>query len=152
MARMILNATVGTSPQPSYGSGTEPNAALAAQAVSIAAVKTATAAAVTAEVSTTAVANAVAALVADGASPTQAHVTTLNSAWGTLLTAIGTLNTAIGAADTAAAVPSLTAATAAVSPDTVLIVNSATVLTKNKFKQIIGDLVNMVVNGSDLLT
>jgi hypothetical protein len=62
------------------------------------------------------------------------------------------LNTAIGAADTAAAVPSLTAATAAVSPDMVLIVNSTTVLTKNKLKQIIGDLVNMIVNGSDLLT
>lgn len=34
----------------------------------------------------TAVAAAVATLVADGATPTQAHVTALNTAWGTLLT------------------------------------------------------------------
>ncbi len=40
-------------------------------------------------VSTTAVAAAIAVLVADGASPTQAHVTTLNSAWTTLLAGTG---------------------------------------------------------------
>jgi uncharacterized membrane protein len=45
--------------------------------------------------STAAVAAAVAALVADGATPTQAHVTTLNTAWGTLLTAITTYETAV---------------------------------------------------------
>lgn len=39
--------------------------------------------------STVAVAADVATLVADGATPTQAHVTTLNTDWGTLLTAIG---------------------------------------------------------------
>ena len=157
MARMILNATVGTSPQPSYGSGTEPNAALAAQTVLIATVKTATAAAKTQSTTTiaadiVAVTAAVVTLENDDVSPTEAHVAALRSVYNTLVTDLGTLNTAIGAADTAAAVPNLTAATAAVSPDTVLIVNSATVLTKNKLKQIIGDLVDMIVNGSNLLT
>lgn len=52
---------------------------------------------------TTSVAADVATLVADGASPTQAHVTTLNTDWGTLLTAINAYTaasaTAIGGAD-----------------------------------------------------
>lgn len=152
MARMIVNATVGTSPQPSFGSGAEPNVELATQAAYIAATLTAANAAVTAEINTTAVANAVAALVADGAAPTQAHVTTLNLAWGTLLTAIGAQDTAVGAAAAAAAVPSLTAATAAVSPDVVLIVNGATVLTKNKLKQIVNALYGLVADSSNLLT
>lgn len=46
-------------------------------------------------VDTTAVAAAIAVLVADAASPTAAHVTTLNGAWTTLLALI---NTAIAAA------------------------------------------------------
>lgn len=41
---------------------------------------------------TTDVADAIAVLVADGASPTQAHVTTLNNAWTTLLASITALN------------------------------------------------------------
>ena len=45
------------------------------------------------------VAAAVATLVADGASPTQAHVTTLNNAWGLLNTAIGNAATAAAAAN-----------------------------------------------------
>jgi hypothetical protein len=44
---------------------------------------------------TTTVAADVATLVADGASPTQAHVTTLNSDWGTLNTAVAAVSTAI---------------------------------------------------------
>lgn len=47
-------------------------------------------------VSTTAVATDVATLVADGASPTQAHVTTLNTDWGTLLAAINASNAVSG--------------------------------------------------------
>ena len=54
---------------------------------------------VPAVVSTTAVAAAIAVLVADGASPTQAHVTTLNGAWATLLAAINT--SVVGASDIA---------------------------------------------------
>lgn len=48
---------------------------------------------------TTNVAAAVAVLVADGASPTQAHVNTLNTAWGLLATAIAAANTATTAAN-----------------------------------------------------
>lgn len=53
-----------------------------------------TAAATAAGTLTTNVAAAVAVLVADGASPTQAHVNTLNTAWGLLATAIAATNTA----------------------------------------------------------
>lgn len=48
---------------------------------------------------TTNVAAAVAVLVADAASPTQAHVNTLNTAWGLLATAIAAANTAAAAAN-----------------------------------------------------
>lgn len=58
-----------------------------------------TAAGVAAGTLTTNVAAAVAVLVADGASPTQAHVTTLNTAWGLLATAIAAANTAAAAAN-----------------------------------------------------
>ena len=43
---------------------------------------------------------AIATLVADGATPTQAHVTALNSAWGTLKTALDTLSTDVGTLST----------------------------------------------------
>lgn len=46
---------------------------------------------------TTTVAADVATLVADGASPTQAHVTTLNTDWGTFLTAFNTYKAGVGA-------------------------------------------------------
>lgn len=59
----------------------------------------ATAAGVAAGTLTTNVAAAVAVLVADGASPTQAHVNTLNTAWGLLATAIAAANTATAAAN-----------------------------------------------------
>lgn len=52
---------------------------------------------------TTNVAAAVAVLVADGASPTQAHVNTLNTAWGLLATAIATAKTSTAAAKAGAA-------------------------------------------------
>lgn len=45
----------------------------------------------TAVPSTVAVAADVATLVADGATPTQAHVTTLNTDWGTLNTALAAM-------------------------------------------------------------
>jgi len=46
---------------------------------------------------TTTVAANVATLVADGASPTQAHVTTLNTNWGTFLTAYNSYTGGVGA-------------------------------------------------------
>jgi len=53
--------------------------------------------------STTTVAANVATLVADGASPTQAHVTTLNTNWGTFLTAYTAYTGGVGALTTNAA-------------------------------------------------
>lgn len=52
---------------------------------------------------TAAVAAAIAVLVADGASPTQAHVNTANAAWGTLLALINTLKTSATTTKTATA-------------------------------------------------
>ena len=49
-------------------------------------------------VSTTVAAN-IATLVTDGASPTQAHVNTLNTNWGTYLTAINALLAGLAAGD-----------------------------------------------------
>lgn len=46
---------------------------------------------------TTTVAANIATLVADGASPTQAHVTTLNTNWGTFLTAYTAYAGGVGA-------------------------------------------------------
>lgn len=57
----------------------------------------ATTAAIALAPSTTALAAAVAALVADGASPTQGHVNTLNTAYGTFATALTAYNTAVSA-------------------------------------------------------
>lgn len=110
----------------------DPQAEITAQAVLLAAAQAATQAAITAQVATATVAANVATLVADGASPTQAHVTTLNTNWGTLLTAIGALNTAINAADTAADAVSLTAALASVGADVSVLFNPATVINENK--------------------
>jgi len=124
MARMVVNATVGTSPQPSFGSGTEPNAAIAALVTARNTANDAAYAAVTPKTATEA---AIAALEADGALPTQAHVAALRSAWNISSTAISTTSTATNAM-------SLASAAASVASDVVLIVNSATVLTKNKLK------------------
>jgi len=86
-----------------FGKVDPSGAASAASSYSdVTAAKTATAAAVTAAPSTTAVAAAIGVLVADGASPTQAHVTTLNSAWTTLLAAIVAQVALVSTADTAA--------------------------------------------------
>lgn len=74
---------------------------------------------------TTDVAAAIAVLVADGASPTQAHVTTLNNAWTTLLAAITAINGA-----------------AADSADLKIVVNNATVTTTNKFVALMRALLN----------
>lgn len=67
-------------------------------------VKTATALAVTDNTNAayTTVAANIATLVADGATPTQAHVTTLNTNWGTLKALIDTQTTDTTAADTKA--------------------------------------------------
>lgn len=75
-----------------------------------------------------AVAAALATLVADGASPTQAHVTTLGTAWATALTN----STAQG--------------------DAVLLFNPATVLTVSKLKRILDATLQAVKGGLGGLT
>lgn len=66
------------------------------------------------------VAAAVGVLVADGASPTEAHVTTLNTAWGLLATAIAAAKTATAAAKVAAD-----------GPDVIVEIDDAVVTTQN---------------------
>lgn len=77
------------------------------------------------------VAAAVAALVADGASPTQGHVTTLNTAWGLLATAIAN------------------AATGATAANVVLDIDSSVVTTKNGVKAAVRELLR-TVDGSGM--
>lgn len=82
--------------------------------------------------STAAVAADVATLVADGATPTQAHVTTLNTHWGTLLTAIG-------------------AQTAAETGDVYLSIDTAKIVTSNDLKAALDNLLKMA-QASGLVT
>lgn len=77
------------------------------------------------------VAAAVAVLVADGASPTQAHVTTLNVAWGLLATAIAA------------------AATGAAAANVVLDIDNTVVTTRNGVKAAVAELLR-TVEGSGL--
>lgn len=77
------------------------------------------------------VAAAVAVLVADGASPTQAHVTTLNAAWGLLSTAIAA------------------AATGAAAANVVLDIDNSVVTTRNGVKAAVAELLR-TVEGSGL--
>lgn len=65
--------------------------------------------------------------VADGASPTQAHVNTLNTAWGLLATAIAALSTAAVSAD-------LTLVSADDAADLVVDFNTSTVSSLNAVK------------------
>lgn len=129
MVTTILTGTVGTGLMATIGQGAASSATLAtAQADALALTYTAFAA-------------ALAVLVADGASPTQAHVTTANSAWTTLKTAIDLV-----VADVAAI-----SAGPAISADVVLAVNGATVLTKNKLDEIMRAM-RWSIEGSSLLT
>ncbi len=77
------------------------------------------------------VAAAVAVLVADGASPTQGHVDTLNTAWGLLATAIAA------------------AATGATAANVVLDIDTAVVTTKNGVKAAVREILR-TVDGSGL--
>lgn len=74
---------------------------------------------------TTDVAAAVADLVADGATPTEAHVTALAAAWAILLAEIDALN-----------------GSAADSADLKIVVNTANVTTANKFVALMRALLN----------
>lgn len=87
---------------------------------------------------TTNVAAAVAVLVADGASPTQAHVNTLNTAWGLLATAIATAKTSTAAAKVAAA-----------PANAVLDIDTAVLTTKNAVRATLRNIMHQV-DGSGL--
>jgi len=168
MARMIVNATVGTTPQPRYGAAKEPNAAVTA-AQTLATTADTDAGTVVTNLATTltdldAFAAAVIAITGDtyvshqfvfgGATGlTHAQVATTFALLNTAITAHLASQTAAATAkaDTAATLVSVTAALATVSADVSLLVNAATVLTKNKFKQIIDALYRLVADGSDLL-
>lgn len=129
MVAMNLTGTVGTGLMATIGQGAASSATLAtAQTDALALTYAAFAA-------------ALAVLVADGASPTQAHVTTANSAWTTLKTAIDLV-----VADVAAI-----SAGPAQSGDVGLYVNGATVITKNKLDEILRAM-RWAIEGSSLLT
>jgi hypothetical protein len=106
-------------------------------------VHTDTVAAVAAQPSSTAVATDIATLVADGASPTQAHVNALNTAWGTFLTALTAYNTAVGTANTDAATAATAAASAVSalgSADVIILYNTTTVTRGNTFRAALRDI------------
>lgn len=87
---------------------------------------------------TTDVAAAVAVLVADGASPTQAHVNTLNTAWGLLATAIA-----------AAKVSTAAAVVAAAPANVVLDIDASVVTTQNGVRAAMREIMQ-AVRGSGL--
>lgn len=87
---------------------------------------------------TTNVAAAVAVLVADGATPTQAHVNTLNTAWGLLATAIATTKTSTAAAKAGVA-----------TKNVILDIDAAVVTTKNGVRAALRDIMR-TVDGSGL--
>lgn len=87
---------------------------------------------------TTNVGDAVAVLVADGATPTQAHVNTLNTAWGLLATAIAAAKTATAAAKTGVA-----------AKNVILDIDTAVVTTRNGVRAALRELTR-AVDGSGL--
>lgn len=117
MARAAFSATYGTV-APSTGVPREPAAETSAQAVLLAA-------AVAAQPNPAAFEAALATLVADGAVPTQAHVTAANNAYTTLKNAQTAYVAAVNAI-------SLAALTTALGADVTLLVNG-TGSTQNKF-------------------
>lgn len=117
------------------GSAADPTA-------TISSLSTAIAAAVTATPDYTAVAADIATLVADGASPTQAHVTALNTAWGTYKTAADAYNADVAALST-------TASAATVAADVTLVINLATVTNMNQVRAALRRLEELCASRSD---
>jgi hypothetical protein len=90
MANAAVNITIGTS----LADGTYSPSVKGASAPVLTSLTTV-------NTDATTVADNVATLVADGASPTQAHVTTLNTNWGTLVTDLALATTAASTQATA---------------------------------------------------
>jgi hypothetical protein len=143
MARGALSATINTASKdfaPDIKPAAEPNAKLTTLNTDVAAL-------VAAKVDTTTVDAAVAVLVADGASPTQAHVNTLNTAWTTLKANCATLNTAVDTVNT-----DNTPLAATVSADLTLLFNASNISTKNAFLVAIRALTDRLLNGTSWFT
>jgi len=116
MARIAFGCTLGQS----LGGGAFNTSAGARTPALTAATDADTATGTASGALTADVAAAVAALVADGATPTEEHVTTLNTAWGLLATAIA-----------AAKVSTAAAVVAAAPANVVLDIDAAVVTTQN---------------------
>lgn len=130
MARKSFKATLGTNlgdGQYLVDAGSAPDTAddVSTAVTALAAVTTAVATAQGAD--NTAVDNAIATLVADGATPTQAHVTTLNTAWTALKADIAAL-------DTSATSAALTKATTHSGYNAILSIDTAVVTSMNALK------------------
>ena len=138
-------ATVGTALTPSFGN-VAPSAGAAATVLTDATTADDDAALHEGTLKTN-VASAIATLVADGASPTQGHVNTLNTAWGLLSTAMTTTKTATAAAKVSAT----TANSGASGADVILQINATNVVTKNKLLEIVRGFL-LRIDGSSLLT
>lgn len=134
MARLIVTATQGAFRQ-TFGTAAEPNAAVAA-------LTTAVAAAAALAPSATAFEAALATLVADGITPTQAHVTAANTAYTTYKTAQLTYVAAVAALST-------TAAAGAVSADVTLLVNTTNVTKKNQLLTAVRALLSLLADGTN---
>jgi hypothetical protein len=90
---------------------------------------------------TTNVDNAVAALVADGANPTQGHVNTLNTAWTALKAAIATAASDAAALDSSTLSADLTAIAGDVSKsDAVLDFDASVITTFRAFKSVVDQI------------
>lgn len=111
----------------------------------VAAVVTAAAATVT----TTVAAN-VATLVADGATPTQGHVNTLNTNWAALLTLINTWKTANATLNTDWTALSAGLGAVPGSSDVVLSYNASTVVSKNVLRRALQRILEKIDSASDL--
>lgn len=116
MARIIITATEDANGNPSFGTAAEPNTAAAAVP------------------SATAFETALATLVSDGASPTQAHVTAANNAYTTYKTAVSAYQTAVQGS---------------VAADVTLLVNTGNVTKKNQVLVAVREMLNRLVNGTN---
>lgn len=140
---------VDTDAAPSAGqvlAGTIVSDVAAASAAQVAAV----AAAATSTTNQATVAANVATLVADGATPTQAHVNTLNTNWAALNTSLNA-ETALGTAVTNALATVTIDAASIPAGDVTIVFNAATVVSINALKAAL-DRALQIVRGSSILT
>ena len=153
MTRDVYTATI-TVVDPSVGRAIEPNGEIAAQDALLATAQTDSAAAKAAAdaIDYTTFATDLATLVADGASPTQAHVTAVDNDWTTLKALIDAAVSAADTSDTAVQAVSLTAAAATVAADVTLLVNLAAVATKNALRKAVAAIMLQATNNASGLT